>query len=465
MTTASKTAAARLPDIVAAENAISDPAQLGAYAVDGIKPGAAARPGSAEEVAELVKYAARENMGAIATSARTKLAIGMTPKRYDLAIDMARLDRIITYDPHDLTLSVEPGLLLRKMDSALAEHRQFLPMRMPYWNRATVGGTIASGVDTPMRHFYGTPRDYVLGMHFVTGEGARGKSGGLVVKNVTGYDLHKLMIGSLGSLGIITRINFRTFPKPPATRGFLAAFDSADGAIDLRHHIAQSALTPLSLEILSPRVAEIFTSSAAAQVEPEAAPPKMLSPQHWTLTASYAGTENVLERYARDLGRMANESGAASTAVLDDTTRPSVWGRQREFIPIALESSPAAMIVKMAVPPMRMKDALAILAREAEAGGLPWAAMARGLGVIYFALLPQAKSEETLRRMAAAANQILAAGEKLEANAWIPWCPAELKSAVKVWGVARGDFAEMQKVKKAFDPQGILSPGRFVGGM
>ena len=465
MTTASKTASARLPDIVGSVNVISDPAQLGVYAVDGIKPGAAARPGTAEEVAEIVKYAAAENLGVIATSARTKLGMGLAPRRYDLAVDMTRLNRIIAYDPRDLTLSVEPGVLLRTLDAALLEHRQFLPMRMPYWNRATVGGTIASGVDTPMRQFYGTPRDYVLGMNFVTGEGAAGKSGGRVVKNVTGYDLHKLMIGALGSLGILTRINFRTFPKPPGTRGFVAAFETADGAVEMRNRIARSALTPLTLEILSPRVAELFISEAAARIDPDAAAPKMLSPVHWTLAASYAGTEKVLERYVTDLGRMANESGAASTAALDDSMRPSVWGRLREFIPIALEASPAAMILKIAAVPMRIKDALAAAVREAEAAALPWAAVARGVGVIYFALLPPGREQAALQRMATAANQIIAAGEKLEANTWIPWCPAELKNSVKLWGAARGDFAEMQKVKKAFDPQGILSPGRYVGGM
>jgi len=465
MSTASKTVAARLPDIVGPAHAITDPAQLGVYAVDGIKPAAAVRPGSAEEVAEVVKYAAARNLGVIATSARTKLGMGMTPRRYDLAIDMTRLDRIVAYDPRDLTLSVEPGLLLRDLNTALEEHRQFLPMRMPYTNRASVGGTIASGVDTPMRQFYGTPRDYVLGMHFVTGEGARGKSGGLVVKNVTGYDLHKLMIGSLGSLGIITRINFRTFPTPAVSRGFVATFESTEGAIALRNQIAQSPLTPLTLEVLSPRVAEVFASSAAARIEPSVPPPQMLSPKHWTLAAAYTGNEKVLERYAADLGRMAKESGAVSTAVLDDTTRPSVWGRLREFIPIALEASPATTIVKMGVLPSRMKEALAAAAREGEAASLPWAAVARGLGIIYFALLPEDRSETTLGRVAAAGNRILESGAKLDANAWIPWCPTELKSAPKVWGLECADFSEMQKVKKVFDPLGIMSPGRFMGGM
>src|SRR5690242_2151884 len=148
----------------------------------------------------------------------------MPPSRYDLAVDMNRLDHVISYDPGDLTLSVESGITVAKLAAALAEHNQFLPLEVPFYDRATIGGTLSSGVDSPLRQLYGTPRDFVLGMEFVTGEGALAKSGGRVVKNVTGYDLHKLMLGAIGSLGIITRINFKTFPLPSATATFIASF-------------------------------------------------------------------------------------------------------------------------------------------------------------------------------------------------------------------------------------------------
>ena len=104
-----------------------------------------------------------------------------------------------------------------------------MPLAVPFLDRTTVGGTIASGVDSPLRQSYGTARDYILGMEFVTGEGIVAKSGGRVVKNVTGYDMHKLMIGSLGTLGVITKINLRTFPRPLHTRGFIAAIRNRRG--------------------------------------------------------------------------------------------------------------------------------------------------------------------------------------------------------------------------------------------
>ena len=103
-------------------------------------------------------------------------------------------------------------------------------------------------------------------MEFVLGEGVRSKSGGNVVKNVTGYDLHKLMIGSLGTLGVITRVNFKTFPMPVASRGFVATFENLDRAIEMRNRVVQSALTPMTFDLLSPRAADLFSSPAAERL-------------------------------------------------------------------------------------------------------------------------------------------------------------------------------------------------------
>ena len=465
MSATSKTASSHLPDIVGAEHVSTDPAELGACAVDGKLPSVTVCPGSTEEVIEVVKYAAAEKLALIASGARTKLGIGSPPARFDVALDMTRLNRIIAYDPGDLTLSVATGTPLRKVAEALAQHRQFLPLAVPYFDRATVGGTIASGVDTPLRQFYGTARDYVLGMEFVLGEGVRSKSGGNVVKNVTGYDLHKLMIGSLGTLGVMTRVNFKTFPMPVASRGFVATFESLDRAIEMRNRVAQSPLTPMTFDLLSPRAADLFSTPGAERLAGSAMPAGVLSPGLWALTIGYSGKENVLSRYEAELRRMAAESAAANVTVLGDRPRAAAFAFKREFIPIALDSSPATTIVKISVLSARLKDALSAAIKAAEANQLPWAVMARSLGVIYFALLPTEQSQTSLRQVVAATNQVLAAGASFGANITIPWCPSEWKSAIKIWGPERHDLAQMQKVKKVFDPLGIFSPGRFIGGI
>jgi glycolate oxidase FAD binding subunit len=450
----------RLNDTVGAANVASDFAQLATYEIDRKLPAAAVRPATSEEVAEIVKFAATEKLALVATGARTKLGIGYAPTRYDLALDMTRLNKVIAYDPGDLTLSVEAGAPLAKLAQVLAEHHQFLPLALPFAAHTTVGGAIASGVDSPLRQFYGTARDFLLGMEFVTGEGVAAKSGGRVVKNVTGYDIHKLMIGALGTLGVITRINFKTFPMSLGSHGFVARFPTAERALAMRHRIGQSALTPLTMEILSPLVAELFESDAASRYERAPMPPNVLSTSEWALSTGYAGNDGALDRIAKDLQRMAKQSGATGFTILAENLPPA-WTRKCEFIPIALASSPATTIVKMSVLPTRMRDALAAACHAAETNDLRWAAMARALGIIYFAMLPSDHNDEYRERVANATSAIQEACAKLAGHATIPWCPAEWKSALQIWGPARTDFAQMKKVKSVFDPQNILSPGRF----
>lgn len=463
MSTAGKTAFARFADIVGASNVVDDPAKVAAYAVDGITPSVALRPGSSEEVVAAVKLAASEKLAIIPTGARTKLAMGLPPAQYDLALDMTRLDKVHAYDPGDLTLGVEPGVPLSKLAAILAEHGQFLPLAVPYADRSTVGGTIASGVDGPLRQLYGTARDFVLGIEFVTGEGVPAKGGGRVVKNVAGYDLHKLMIGAMGTLGVITRINFRTFPLPATCRAFVVSFETVERAFDLRRRVAQSPLKPMTLEVLSPSAAKLFSSDVAGRIAKNAIPASSFTAAHWAFTTDFAGDEKVLERCERELRQMAEASGASSVAVLDDAQRIGVYERKREFIPMALKSTPGTVIIKVSMLPSQMKDFCVQAAKIAN--GLPWAAMARGLGIIYVALLPEGRDDECRNRIVVAAEQVSAATANLGGNASISWCPREWNTLLKDRTLRREGFVQMKKLKTVFDPQGILAPGRLLGGL
>jgi FAD/FMN-containing dehydrogenase len=216
---------------------------------------------------------------------------------------------------------------------------------------------------------------------------------------------------------------------------------------------------------LSPGVGDLFSRPAAERLTKSPLPPDVVSPAHWALTIGYSGKGNVLSRYEAELRRMAAESAAENVTVLGDRIRAAAFAFKREFIPIALESSPATTIVKISVLSARLKDALSAAIKAADANQLAWAAMARSLGVIYFALLPAERSQASNRQVAAAAHQIFDAGTSLGANMTIPWCPSDWKSTLKIWGPERRDLAQMQKVKKVFDPLNIFSPGRFVGGI
>jgi glycolate oxidase FAD binding subunit len=461
-------ALARVEGVVGAGGMV--PAQrLADYAVDGVAPSAALQPSSTEEIVEIVKFAAAEGLAIVPCGSRTKLAIGFAPRRYDLALDLSRLNRVVAYDPGDLTLSVEPGVSICGLQASLNEQGQFLPLGAPFAARATVGGTIAAGVDGPLRQFYGTARDFVLGVEFVTGDGVAGKSGGRVVKNVTGYDLHKLMIGSLGTLGILTRINFRTFPAPQSLRGFVAQFSVAEDAARFRDKVAGSALRPLTFEILSPGVAALFESDEAARIEQSPLPEGIFARDAWSVSAGFAGNGDVLDRCEREFRAMAEGAGATGFAMRGTDSAAGelagAFGRTREFIPIALASAAACTIVKISVLPEHLEHALAAAKHAAEDHSLAWAAMARGVGVIYVALLASKSDEHSAHCVASAAGRLQDDCARIGGHATIPWCPSEWKTTLKIWGAERDDFALMRKVKSVFDPRGILAPGRFAGGM
>jgi glycolate oxidase FAD binding subunit len=451
----------RLSEIVGNSNVIADPVQLAAYEIDGQRPSAVARPASSGEVAEVVKFAASEKLAIVPMGARTKLGIGIPPRQYDIALEMTRLDHVAAYDPGDLTLGVEPGIPLQRLRGVLAGHRQFLPLVVPFMNQGTVGGTIASGADSSLRQLYGTARDFVLGMEFVTGDGELVKSGGRVVKNVSGYDIHKLMIGALGTLGVITRINFRTFPLPAETRTYVTAFSGVDGACEFRDAIANSHLRPQSVEILGARPGNSLPGGEILR--------DLLGDGEWSVVVSVAGNRPVLERYRRDmeiLARRADGNLLESFGELSEADQETVAAYVREFGATASGEIPPVAVFKVSALPGRLASVADGLVSCAEHQGVPWAMMMRGVGVTYFKMIAADGTAESLGRLKEACSRVFRGSQE---NDWgrsvLLTCPAEFKSEMNVWGKGSGDLPLMRGLKKVFDPGNVFAPGRFVGGI
>ena len=450
---------ARLEEIVGAPHVLTSPQDLDLRRVDGISPSVVAQPADAAQVAEVLRFARAEKRSVIPCGGCSKLGIGSPPSRYDIALDLSRLNRVMAYDPQDLTLGVEPGMRIEELLRVLAEQKQFLPMVVPFLERATIGGIVAANSSSPLRHAYGGIRDFCLCMEFVTGEGIQAKSGGRVVKNVTGYDLHKLLIGSLGTLGVITRVNFRTFPLLPAQRTFVAAFSAAAPAFEFCGAISRSPLSPQMVEIADPGAADvIFSSGGQSQTEP----------RKWAVLVSAAGLPEVVDRYARELGHMAAAANADELAPLGDSEGPDVLARIREFPRMILEAVPSAAIFRIGVLPAAMAGLLGELAAVAAAGGVDLISMTRASGIMYTAILPKEGEQAVVALLTKAVQEVFRACGKPEINAsaMLEWCRPEVKSAAGgVWGPPRPDFGLMRRVKNSFDPSGVLSPGRFAGGI
>jgi glycolate oxidase FAD binding subunit len=457
-----ETITAQLGQHFGAANVISDANGLANYEVDGMRPAAAVTASSAEDIAELLRIAAKDHVAVIPCAGRTKLRVGMPPARYDVALDVSRMNKILGYEPRDLTLRVEPGIRFADLAATLARERQFLPLNPPFLQRATIGGILAADSVSPLRHAYGSARDFVLGMEFVSGNGTASKSGGRVVKNVSGYDLHKLLIGSLGTLAVITAANFKTFPMPPAQIVLIAAFASSASALQFCRLLAKSPLEASQVDILSPEMAELLKSETQKDIA--------LAENKWAVTISAAGSERVVERHRREITVIAQQAESASCDALGDThesrqTAAALLGAIREFPALAFKSDRSAVIFRIAALPSAM-DRLALeLSSAAADNSIRFALLLRPYGFAYFALLPSNKSTSTPQAMAQIASRVFQTCAEVGAKASIESAPLELKRAVNIWGPARPDFELMRRVKTVFDPAGILSPGRFAGGI
>jgi glycolate oxidase FAD binding subunit len=422
-----------------------------------VRPAVIVQPADAAQIAEIVQFAAAEKLAVIPTGGCTKLGIGSPPLRYDIALDLSRLNRLLAYDPKDLTLGVEPGVRIEDLLSALAEQKQFLPLAVPFSERASIGGIVATNSSSPLRHAYGAVRDFCLGMEFVTGEGAQAKSGGRVVKNVTGYDLHKLLIGSLGTLAVITLVNFRTFPMPQAQKTFIASFSAAEAAFDFCRSVAHSVLTPQMVEVADPSASQlIFSGEAFARIPPE----------QWSAVITAAGQPAVVDRYAHELGHMAAATSAADFLPVEDDAHDALFARIREFPRLALEAAPQAAIFRLSALPNAMPSLISKLSAIAKQNRADVATLARASGILYAVFV--AENSQSLASLATVIAEVFRVCNQAEmqASAMLEWCPQELKTAPEVvWGPTRPDFELMRRVKRSFDPQSVLAPGRFAGGI
>jgi glycolate oxidase FAD binding subunit len=364
-------------------------------------------PGSADELADVVGSAQQNHQTIHLCGNSTKDRMGGPIAAADVQISTAKLNRILQYEPNDLTISVEAGITYRELSSVLAEHRQMVPLDPPFSQEATVGGIVAANASGPRRRLYGTARDMVIGMTFLTLEGKQIRSGGMVVKNVAGLDMGKLMIGSFGTLAPVTVINFRLHPMPAATRTFVREFLRAAEAIAARDKILKSQLQPAAIDIVK-------------------------SAEGYDLMIQAGGSAAVLDRYSSEMG---------SARVVEGAEEEALWAKIREFTPQFLREHEKGLV-------MRISCTLSEVGRVLEA--LPAGAIARAGSGVCYGYYPQVGD---LRQ-----DLYHNAGKSV-----VEFAPQDVRETAELWPDPGSDFAMMKKVKEMFDPQYLLNRGRLYG--
>ncbi len=451
MITALDRAQTELANIVGAARVVSDEGTRASLSVDGKTPGLAVYPPSAQQTAEVLRYASHERLAVIPCRNATKLSIGNPPRDYDIALCMKEMNRVWHYEPEDLTISAEPGMKFGDFQHFVGRHGLWLPLNPPGGASASLGGIVATNASGSYRCFYGTPRDMALGVKVATTEGKVVKAGGRVVKNVAGYDLTKLMIGSFGTLGVIVEMSFKLFPRPTERATFVLTAGTLEKAREIRRALQLSPIRPLRAALLDASYMEFLKESEHLKE----------CGGGCEIWIEVGGSERVVGRCSSELKQIALRANETFREQERNSTMAGVWSRiDDSYSGVRANTDDWLLRVSMAVS--AVEEYMIRANRDQLRPEHFWRCWAEPLGgIVHLWLHPHpepAGFEEVI-------HNLRRLGEELGGSLVVEIAPFAGKAKVDAWGTIGDDFEVMRKLKDAFDPNHILSPGRFVGGL
>jgi glycolate oxidase FAD binding subunit len=340
----------------------------------------------------------------------------------------------VEHDQANLTATVQSGHRLAALQEVLAQHNQFLPFDPPAPARATVGGVVATNLNGPRRSYYGSVRDLVIGMKITLASGEQIKAGGKVVKNVAGYDMCKLLVGSLGTLGIITEVTLRMTPIPE-TAATLIASGTLPKVQQFANELSRSKLLPSAVFLLN---AQASKATDLAQSD-------------WRVAVWCEGFEETVARHLRDAPALAQRIGLA-TAILHEDDHRRFWDQMRDF-PLQ-----AGLVYRVTVPRASTAGVIQTVHNWSTADFRPEIVSDTAMGIVWISLEVNDLAAQWFAKLIAEARAHRGHAIMLAA-------PTHLKRGIDVWGPAPPTLSLMREIKRQFDPKGLLNPGRFVGAI
>ena len=398
-------------------------------------------PSTVDELRKTIAQCDRDGVAVSIEGGNTLHAMGAAPARPAVTLSTLRLDGLVTHEFADLTCAVRAGTRLTDLARDLAEHGQFVPVDAPLRKKATVGGTLAAGWLGPRRHLYGRARDFVIGSNVVLADGTIAGAGGMVVKNVSGYDMSKLYIGSFGTLGVITQLNFKTLPLPKRRRTIVAKLPERTRSRAIAQ-IAQMAITPAAAFCV-----EGFRKSIDGDDGIDG-----------RLFLLLEGSEILLDRATLDVRSALGRAGVPE-AVIADTGAGESFER-------VLDASIAAL-GERSITYRSLGTAGSV---EQRARDLRDAANARELftDVLFDVMNGDVFLRVSERDSRAFAEKIEACDDdfrRIDPRSAIVAGEAPIRASLNAWGSDPHAIALMRRLKERFDPHATLNPGRFVGGI
>ncbi len=395
-----------------------------AYAIGSVTPSVVATPGDCEALRACVSVVGDAGAALIPLGYGAHRALGHEPRRYDVALVCAALASIRDYTPADMTVTVEAGLTVAALQEVLAREGQWLPLDPPCPAETTIGGLVAADLGGPLCGSQGRVRDFVIGLGAVMADGRLIRAGGKVVKNVAGYDLMKLLTGSLGTLAVLTEVTLKVRPRPAVTRCLVFELADADAGIESASALAAIGLDALAMTV----VAEGGAGGRARLVVLLAG-----------VDADVAAARRCLEEHV---------AGVVLDVSADEVAAHAVIAPIRDFV----RTTAGDVVVQIVALPDAAGRVASVLAGEATR--MQFDARS-GRTVAAFATTDPARLIERVAARAATH------GAHVVLERW----PLVLAGEVEVWRPLPASLALMRRMKTELDPRATLAPGRFVGGI
>jgi len=447
----------RLKEVAGKATFIKDRRQLETYALDGKRPKVIVSPRTMDEVSKIIAYANQQHLVVIPMGNGTKMGMGGIPKKMDIVLLTRRLNRITDCDTENLTLSAESGMTLSEVQKLLAKEGRgyFLPLDPSFTDKATLGGIVATNSSGPKRYLYGTARDLIIGMKAVFSNGDIVVSGGKTVKNVSGYDMCKLLIGSFGTLGILCEMTFKLLPLPEKEATLLVPFrnlDEADGFVQV---ITHSQLIPASIETLN-----------ATAVKKMKSPIPLAANGNYLVAIGLEGVAEAVERQIAEIGDMGRKQGALEVMRFDSEKHRAFWNGLRDFSKGLTKRYPYCLSLKSNVLISKCGKVMGNYEKIAKGLGIDCAFVSHsGNGVLYSYVLAGNNFKSKTESLIKLVGKLTSEAVKNEGNLVVESSPLPIKKRVNIWGRSRSDYQIMRRIKKQVDPAGVLNPGRFLGGI
>ncbi len=410
----------------------------------------------------VIGLAAESDVPVVPWGGGTAASVGTPAARAALVLGLRRLARLVEHEPGDLTATVEAGMTIAALQAVLRGRGQWLSLDPADAERATLGGVLSADASGPRRHLYGTARDLLIGVTVVTADAAVVKGGGKVVKNVAGYDLPKLFIGSYGTLGVIVEATLKLRPVPEDERLVALRFARLKDAAAAVRALLASDLIPNAVELLDATAAAALVAGAAGGTPASVVPSPGVPPaaaSGATLVVGFDGLREQVEWQCAELARLAAPHGGRDATPLASEAWPRLAAAARAAFPVA------TAMMAFDVLPTQVAELMEQGAGVARARGLQtaWAAHA-GVGAVSAALFTDGEPREP-GPVAAVLGEWREMARAGGGHAALEWAPLAVKSQVQVWDDLGAAGRIMQRIKAQLDPKGILNPGRFVAGI